>query len=132
MKVLVATARTQGEREGDFNWCVEGELVWIGLVCASDQADPDGGRCGCGRSFGGLNSHRGTTTAVVRDLPGFTRSDYVEALRSSLEQQGWPTGIAESEADELLELARYWPPGTVVERRLDTISVRVFAGHERR
>jgi hypothetical protein len=130
MQVLVATARTQGSRKGDFNWCVEGELVWIGLVCADDRRDPEGGRCGCARAFGGLNSHRATTTAMVRDLKGFSRADYVEALRSSLEQQGWPCEVAEGEADELLEVARSWPAGTIVERRLDTISVRVPAGHE--
>jgi hypothetical protein len=130
MKVLVATARTQGDRKGDFNWCIEGELVWIGLVCANDQRDPDDGRCGCGRSFAGMNSQRATTTAMVRDIEGFTMADYVEALRSSLEQQGWPSEIAAGEADELLELARIWPPGTVVERRLDTIRVRVPAGHD--
>ena len=32
MKVLVATAQTQGERANDFNYCIEGELVWIGMV----------------------------------------------------------------------------------------------------
>jgi hypothetical protein len=126
MKVLVATARTQGDRAGDFNWCVEGELVWMGEVCAADERDPDRGVCGCGRSFGGLNSHRGTTTAEVRDLVGFSRTDYVEAIRSSLEQQGWPTDTAEAEADDLLEVAGFWEPGTVVERRLDSIRVRAF------
>jgi hypothetical protein len=128
MRVLVATSRTQGDRAGDFHWCVEGELVWVAPVCAADQADPGGG-CGCGRAFAGLNSHRATTTALVKDLMGFSEADYAEALRSSLEQQGWPAGIAESEADNLLELATFWPSGTVVERRLDSIMVRAPAGH---
>jgi|SRR6476661_1935988 len=63
MKLLVATARTQGARINDYNWCIEGELVRIGEVCARDRAEPDGG-CGCGRGFGGLNSHRATTSAL--------------------------------------------------------------------
>src|SRR5579862_8855950 len=53
MKILTATSRTQGQRNSDFNWCIEGELVHFGLVCAADQDDPDGG-CGCGRAFAGL------------------------------------------------------------------------------
>jgi hypothetical protein len=69
---------------------------------------------------------------MVRDIVGFTRADYVEALRSSLQQQGWPCEIAAAEAGELLELARFWPAGTVVDRRLDTIRVRVLAGHDHR
>jgi hypothetical protein len=129
MQVLVATSRTQGDRVGDFNWCVEGELVWVAMVCAADQRDPDGG-CGCGRAFAGLNSHRATTTAMVKDLKGFSRADYTEALRSSLAQQGWPPEIAVSEAGNLLELANFWPSGTVVERRLADIMVRAPAGHD--
>jgi hypothetical protein len=87
MKVLVATARTQGARDNDYNWCIEGELVRIGEVCALNRAEPDGG-CGCGRGFGGLNSQRATTTAMVADTP-LGRAEYVEAVRSSLQQQGW-------------------------------------------
>jgi hypothetical protein len=39
MKVLVAAARTQGVRANDHNWCIEGELVRIGEVCARDRAE---------------------------------------------------------------------------------------------
>jgi hypothetical protein len=124
MKTLVATSRTQGTRVNDYHHCTEGELVWIGLVCSRDQDDPDGG-CGCGRAFGGLNSHRATTTAMVADLPGFSRADYVLALRSSLFDQGWPDSVAEDIADLQLSLAGAWPPGTVVERRLDDVRARV-------
>ena len=72
MKVLVATSQTQGQRENDFNFCVEGELVTVGLVCATDRYDPDGG-CGCGRAFAGLNSHRATTTAKVKERRAVAR-----------------------------------------------------------
>jgi hypothetical protein len=34
MKVLVATADTQGERGNDFHRCVEGELVFLFEPCA--------------------------------------------------------------------------------------------------
>lgn len=126
MKVLVATARTQGERGGDYHWCVESELVRIGEVCARDQVDPDDG-CGCGRGFSGLNSHRATTTARVAEVP-LCREEYVEAIRSSLQQQGWDPCACCSvdEADLLVELVADLPVGTVVERRLDVLSVRSF------
>lgn len=124
MKVLVATARTQGERRNDYHSCIEGELVRIGEVCRRDRADPDGG-CGCGRGFGGLSSHRATTTAQVAEVP-LSREDYVEAIRSSMAMQGWGDcpDCAERDADELIEIAAGWPVGAVVERRLDVLSVR--------
>ncbi|TMQ90388.1 hypothetical protein ETD83_35625 [Actinomadura soli] len=123
LKLLTATNSTQGFRDNDFDWCVEGELVHIGMVCARDRDDPDGG-CGCGRSFAGLNSHRATTTAMVREIPGFTDDDYVLAIRSSLEQQGCDPAYAEHEAALLRCLVRDWPVGVIVERRLDEIVVR--------
>ncbi|MDL4771313.1 MULTISPECIES: DUF7715 family protein [Thermomonosporaceae] len=123
MKLLTATDVSQGYRDNDFDWCVEGELVHIGVVCARDRGDPDGG-CGCGRAFAGLNSHRATTTAMVREVPGFTAGDYVEAIRSSLEQQGHDPTYAEHEAAMLRCLVRDWPEGVIVERRLDEIVVR--------
>jgi hypothetical protein len=123
LKLLTATNTGQGLRDNDFDWCVEGELVHIGMVCARDRDDPDGG-CGCGRSFAGLNSHRATTTAMVREIPGFTEDDYVLAIRSSLEQQGCDPAFAEHEAALLRCLVRDWPVGVIVERRLDEIVVR--------
>ncbi|GAA0946197.1 DUF7715 family protein [Pseudonocardia zijingensis] len=127
MKVLVATARTQGDRPDDYHWCIEGELVRIGEVCAADLADPDAG-CGCGRAFAGLNSHRATTTARIAEVP-LSQADYVEAIRSSLQQQGWdPCGdCAAGEAVQLAALVVDWPVGTVVERRLDDLFVRCLA-----
>jgi hypothetical protein len=123
LKLLTATNVTQGYRDNDFALCVEGELVHIGVVCPRDEGDPDGG-CGCGRSFAGLNSHLATTTAMVREIPGFTDDDYVLAIRSSLEQQGCDPSNAEHEAALLRILVRDWPVGVIVERRLDEIVVR--------
>ena len=67
MKLLTATRERQGEQDGDFCHAIEGELVLLGLVCADDEKNPDGG-CGCGRAFSGMSSMRATTTALVRDL----------------------------------------------------------------
>jgi hypothetical protein len=122
MKALVATTQTQGTRRGDFNHCIEGELVWIGLVCATDRDDPDGG-CGCGRAFAGMNSHRATTTARVADVP-LDFAHYAEALRSSLKAQGWPTREAIPMAGELADVADSFPVGAVLERRLDEVRWR--------
>ncbi|WP_370942414.1 hypothetical protein AB5J62_25250 [Amycolatopsis sp. cg5] len=127
MKILVATGQTQGKRTNDYNWCVEGELVFIEPACARGERDPDT-QCGCGRAFSGLNSHRGTTTARVAELRGFTEAEYTEALRSSLAEQGYQAGLAPEMAESLLDLVSLWPAGTVVERRLDEIRPRdVFA-----
>ncbi|KDA44280.1 hypothetical protein [Frankia sp. BMG5.23] len=123
MKILTATAATQGQRDNDFNHCAEGELVWLGLVCAIDRADPDGG-CGCGRSFTGLSSRLATTTAMVRDIAEMSRSSYAEALRAGLAAQRWHAVGSESLADELTRLVNGWPAGAVVERRLDIVTVR--------
>ena len=125
MKVLVATSDTQGQRGNDFSYCVEGELVTVGLVCAADEEDPDGG-CGCGRAFAGLNSHKATTTAKVKDVE-LSEEDYVEALRSSLAQQGWPTEDVGELATWLVQLVSTWPTGSVIERRLDDIYIRTEA-----
>jgi hypothetical protein len=37
MKLLTATATGQGIRDNDFDWTVEGELVWLGFVCDNDR-----------------------------------------------------------------------------------------------
>jgi hypothetical protein len=122
MKVLVATAALQGMRSNDFNFCIEGELVWIGLVCTTDSSDPDGG-CGCGRSFAGMASHRATTTARVAEVD-LDFAHYAEALRMSLRDQGWPTRGAIPLAGELADVADSFPIGAVVERRLDELRWR--------
>jgi hypothetical protein len=125
MKVLTSTAASQGVRANDFDWTIEGELVWIGWVCAKDRKNPDGG-CGCGRSFSGLSSHRATTTAQVRDLP-FTRDDVLTALTGYLESAGYgtfePSELVD-EVDELLAIVSEWDVGTIIERRLDLLQPR--------
>ena len=125
MKLLVATSDTQGQRGNDFSYCIEGELVTVGLVCAADEENPDGG-CGCGRAFAGLNSHKATTTAKVKDVE-LSEEDYVEALRSSLAQQGWPTEDVGELAAWLVQLVSTWSTGSVIERRLDDIFIRTEA-----
>lgn len=131
MKLLTATRAGQGDRTGDFCFAVEGELVLLGLVCATDEADPDGG-CGCGRAFAGMSSHRATTTALVRDLD-LTYDD----LRAAVEAHHVAAGLGpdvlgaedfadlvEESVEDAVHFARFWPVGTVVGRRLDHVTRR--------
>lgn len=131
MKILTATTRTQGQRTSDFTWCVEGEVVTADkIICARDERDgPDGG-CGCGRSWSGLNSHLSTTTAMVRDIDGFTFEDLTEAVRSFREQAGWLDMMADSDAEiaeeaaRIAEIAAEYPDGAVLETRMGEIAER--------
>lgn len=124
MKVLVATASTQGARPNDYCWTVEGELVRVDEVCRTDLEDPDGG-CGCGRGFAGLASHHATTTARVAEVD-LGVEEYAEAIRSSLEAQGYePDGaLVREEAEVLRTIAAALVVGTVLERRLWNLHVR--------
>ena len=129
MLVLVATKATQGARRSDYADCVEGELVWMLDACPESRRKPDG-KCPCGRSFRGLSSDRGTTTALVTDLPDLTRIDYENALAASFDARGWclccyMRTVSEI-VDELISFAEFWPVGTVIERRVDLIQGRVL------
>jgi hypothetical protein len=62
---------------------------------------------------------------MIREIEGFTRDDYIEAIRSSLYQQGWDPATAEEEADELISIVSDWPVGAVAERRLNRVVVRM-------
>jgi hypothetical protein len=131
MQLLTATREGQGERAGDFSFTVEGELVLVGFVCATDQADPDGG-CGCGRAFSGMSSRKATTTAVVRDLD-LDEADVQSAVESCFTSTGLGpdtlgvtdfADLVEETAFETLAFAQPWKPGTVLRRRLDWLTRR--------
>jgi hypothetical protein len=128
MRLLTATRERQGEEEGDFCFAVEGELVLLGFVCATDQADPDGG-CGCGRAFSGMSSLRATTTALVRDL-----DLSIDDVRLAVEGYYVAAGlgpevigreafaeVASTTVEELVDIAPSLPAGAVVGRRLDNL-----------
>ena len=131
MKLLTATRERQGERDGDFCYAVEGELVLLGLVCATDERDPDGG-CGCGRAFSGMSSMRATTTALVRDLDVF-----IDDVKLAVEGYHVSSGLgpdliggaeyADLAAETVVgmeEIAAALPVGAVVGRRLDQLTWR--------
>jgi hypothetical protein len=128
MKLLTATRERQGERDGDFCFAVEGELVLLGFVCATDEANPDGG-CGCGRAFSGMSSMRATTTALVRDL-----DVSLDDVRLAVEGYYVAAGMGPDEigrvefaemaaatVEEMVDIAPWLPAGAVVGRRLDNL-----------
>jgi hypothetical protein len=122
MKVLVATERTQGNGSGDFTFCVAGELVYLGLVCDTDRLYPESG-CGCSRAFSGLSSAKATTSAEVAEVE-FSVAEYIEAVASGLDRQGWGAAAAPEVVEELLAIVGPLPVGTVVGRRFDEVIVR--------
>jgi hypothetical protein len=117
MKILVATAHTQGANPSDYHFCVEGELVWVQEPC------PRGDECGCARGFAGAASHRATTTAMVVNSE-LTRDDMILAFHTSLGDGGWPVGWAEDVTDDNLEIACELPVGAIIVRDRDEFSVR--------
>jgi hypothetical protein len=126
MRLLTATKERQGAQDGDFCHAIEGELVLLGDVCATDLRDPDGG-CGCGRAFSGMSSMRGTTTALVRDLD-VSPDDVRLAVEAYYVSAGIgpdaigvvPFAELVAEAlDDLDRMAAALPVGAVVGRRLD-------------
>ena len=127
MKLLTATHERQGERDGDFCFAVDGELVLVGYVCPSDQADPDGG-CGCGRAFSGMSSLRATTTALVRDLDLSiddvrlaVQGYYVAAgMGPEVIGSGEFAEVVDTTLEDLAEIS-HLPVGAVVGRRLDRL-----------
>jgi hypothetical protein len=48
----------------EFDWCLPGELLWVqGPTCTGEETQRC---CGCGRSFTGCQSQRGTTRGLVQ------------------------------------------------------------------
>src|SRR3954451_11628349 len=121
MRALVATRESQGARRGDFDWCTEGELVWLPDPCPTGRR---GGACDCVRALAGVSTHRRTTTAVVRELEGLTARSYVDMIRYSLAAEGLPDAWVPRAVDRMLLLAGDAAEGTVMERRLDKVAPR--------
>jgi hypothetical protein len=128
MRLLTATRERQGERDGDFCHAIDGELVVVGLVCATDRDGPDGG-CGCGRAFSGMSSMRATTTALVRDLD-LSFDDVWLAIEGYYAAAGMGpdvigarefTAAVLGQINTMIDIAEIVPAGAVVGRRLDNL-----------
>jgi hypothetical protein len=130
MKVLVATAETQGKRKGDFCFVPEGELVNTGgFECDGESID---GSCGCRRSFVGLKTHKAMTTAKVVELQ-CTQDDLWRWVRESLIGSGWVKAgeddeLVREEANAILRVAAVFETGMVIEKRGTKIQERPNGG----
>jgi hypothetical protein len=127
MKVLRATKATQGQRKSDYFFCRDGELVYLAFACDSDTNPDDG--CGCLRGFGGFETHKAGTTAVVVEWCGDLSTYWMEMMKC-LTDEGWvkTKGRNKTDPEDAAELCWYHvrqvqavaddlEPGTVVERR---------------
>lgn len=127
MLVLEATSDHQGDRDDDYHWCTDGELVYRqeDMGCRT----PD---CGCERGWAGFDSHRSTTTVKVVERVGFTVSDLARELATSLSDGGWLTEpdpsnqmVAEI-VDEIIECANHFREGATLGRSGDLVWRRVL------
>lgn len=122
LKLLRATRDTQGQREDDFCFTVEGELVRFPFDCA---------RCGCGckRSMVGIESRKGTTTMKVELVPtseeGLARY-LVGSWGDEAADVANPEVLARCRraARELIEAARPYTISSIVERRDGVLQIR--------
>jgi len=128
MKVLVATEKGQGQRENDFCYVPEGEMVHFGFECDGEGVD---GRCGCRRSLCGVKTQRATTTSTVADS-SLTEDEYSAVLEESYRKSGSFGDISNKglksvvfpEMLSLLDIAKHYEPGQVLEKRGDVIQQR--------
>jgi len=123
MRLLTATARTQGMRADDYCEAVLGELVWLPDPCLSALLRPADPPCACHRTFAGVVSGAGTTTALVVETD-LSRREVVELVGRGAEANGWPPSCAGHLSDAMLAIARRWPTGTVLERAFDQFRAR--------
>lgn len=100
MYVLEATKETQGERDDDYVWTIDGELVFIPpLGCRTPS-------CGCDRGFAGMTSHRATTTARIVDRPDMDVDAYWDVVYQSMSDQGYDIIGSEELVDAVDEQVR--------------------------
>jgi hypothetical protein len=121
MKVLTSTMETQGQRDNDFCFVPEGELVHIGIECDRDHGDPDG-YCGCVRSMVGVECHKSTTTMKVVEQD-ITPEEYNNKILQSFKDSGWiDEEVTESDSvtrmcESLLQTASSFEVDDIVEKR---------------
>ena len=127
MKVLVATHDGQGELPDDFCWTTDGELAHL-LECPDEM-------CECWGAFGGFESLRATTTALVVERSDLDVAKLVTACKERLTRQGYAELFTPEELDrevlaEVFELIRVLEKievGTVVERTSEGVRARCRA-----
>jgi hypothetical protein len=112
VRIIVATKEKQGEKEGDFCFVPEGEIVMVGDCDCLHEG------CDCSRSMVGIVCKMGTTTMMVVESD-LTREDFRRQIREAnegFEGLGVDGSVYEEQADALLELAKQFKTGAVIER----------------
>jgi hypothetical protein len=94
IQVLTATRETQGRRDDDFCWTVEGELV---LFTPMEYGHGDvNDRCGCLRSMAGVVSYCATTTVKVVERNDLDLHTYRGLIGDALADMGYvPESVQE-------------------------------------
>ncbi len=121
MKVLVSTKKTQKQRENDFSFVPENELLYFGFECSGEKID---GSCGCKRSLVGVKCLKATTTMKVADGK-LDEEGLAEVIHRAWKKGGWTSSLEDARArgrarrmaKELLAIAKKHPVGTILERR---------------
>jgi len=122
MKVLIATAETQGKRANDFCCTNDGELVMFGIECDNGTVDDE---CGCKRALCGIDSAKATTTFKVVDMD-ITRDEFAEKIKVFYNER-WsidkPTSekLAYIQVEELVRLADTFCEKDILEKRGDRL-----------
>lgn len=126
MYVLEATGDTQGEREDDYTWTIDGELVFIPPPVACRNPE-----CGCDRGFAGMTSHRATTTARIAERGDMDEDEYRDVVFAAMRDQGYDLIGLENLGDavyEHLSAVRWFGKdhgvGTVVGRTASSVFLR--------
>lgn len=139
MKILVATKHGQGLRKSDFCWCEEGEPVDFAFLCDKDVELAKAGSfdtgCGCCRSMTGFHKGQATTTFTVVDVD-LKSGQYIGMYLDSVSRAGWikdegnPSAFM-LRAMELMDMAKAFQPGQILEKRGENICIRVRAVNKR-
>lgn len=111
---MLTIHRPANAEPNDFCWGIEGELAVPMTPCAR-STHPD---CGCDRAHIGLNSRKGSTTVMVRDVD-LTFDDISTACASHYET-GWgatphdAVDLAAAVIGEAADVCTYHRVGTVL------------------
>ena len=91
LQVLVSTTKTQGNKEGDFCFVPEDELVMFGLGIGScDEEEFLNSDSNCNIAMIGYLCRKGTTTVKVSEIK-ISKKEYVELLWKSEKKHGVST-----------------------------------------
>jgi hypothetical protein len=126
LKLFVSTQQTQKQRENDFCWVPENEIVIFGTECDNGSVDD---YCGCRRSMTGIDCLKATTTMKVVEID-ITREIFINKICNSLVKAGWYATVKESVelateiADYLIYCVEPFSEGAIVERREDVMIER--------